>query len=127
MNFDFNSTEKPLFVQVAEQIKDGIIKNIYAEETQIPSSTEISLTYKLNPATVNKGVNLLVEEGIVYKKRGIGMFVSAGAVKKLLKQRQKGFYESFIMPLLEEAGKLSISTEELIELIKENDNLKEHK
>lgn len=125
MNFDFDNIEKPLFVQVADQIKDGILKEIFREEEQIPSSTEISLTYKINPATVNKGVNILVEEGIVYKKRGVGMFVASGAVGILMKNRQHAFYDSYIAPMLEEADKLSISEKEIIELIKERDKQKE--
>lgn len=125
MNFDFDNIEKPLFVQVADQIKDGILKEIFREEEQIPSSTEISLTYKINPATVNKGVNILVEEGIVYKKRGVGMFVAGGAVGILMKNRRRVFYDSYIAPMLEEAEKLSISEKEIIELIKERDKRKE--
>lgn len=124
MTFDFNSIEKPLFMQVAEQIKDGILKGIFAEEEQIPSSTEISLTYKINPATVNKGVNILVDEGIIYKKRGVGMFVSGGAVKKLVKNRQNAFYDSYIAPMLDEARKLAISKQDIIDLIREKENRK---
>lgn len=121
MHFDFDNLEKPLFIQIAEQIKDGIIKGIYEEETQLPSSTEISITYRINPATVNKGVNLLVEAGIVNKRRGVGMFVSKGAVDMIVANRQEVFYENFIVPLINEAKMLEITKEDIINLInKEN-------
>lgn len=125
MHFDLDNLDKPIFIQISEQLKDGILKEIYIEEGQIPSSTEISLTYKINPATVNKGVNLLVEEGIVYKKRGVGMFVCNGAVKKILTDRQNAFYDVFIVPLIDEANKLSISKDDIISLINKEIKSKE--
>lgn len=118
MYFDFEDSQQPLFLQISDQIKDGILKGIYGEETQIPSSTEISLFYKINPATVNKGVNLLVDEGIIYKKRGIGMFVCGGALQKLRDSEANVFFGKFVEPMLEQAEKLGISGEEIIEMIK---------
>ncbi len=82
--------EKPIFIQLAETVEDNILKGIYAEETQIPSTNEVAVTLKVNPATVNRGVNLLVEEGTVYKKRGLGMFVSTGSARKDINQAQAG-------------------------------------
>lgn len=116
MLINFNS-DKPIYLQVAEAIEDSIIKEIFKEETQIISTTEISIRYKINPATAAKGVNLLVDQNIIYKKRGIGMFVSKGAKEKILNNRREGFYEGYILSLLDEASKLNISKDEIIKMI----------
>jgi len=108
---------RPIFVQIAEQIEDGILSGVFPEETQIPSTTEISVTYKLNPATALKGINILVEEEIVYKKRGLGMFVSTGAVKVIRAKRKEQFYDNYIRRLTEEATKLQLSKSEILEMI----------
>ena len=110
MHFD---GEKPIYLQVAEQIEDAILTEAFPEESQIPSTTEISVTYKINPATALKGINLLVESGAVYKKRGLGMFVAQGAKKKIMEKRKQDFYDRYIVSLLEEAGTLGISRQEL--------------
>ena len=114
LNFD---SEQPIYIQLAEAIEDDVLKGIFEEDTQIPSTTEISVILKINPATARKGVNLLVDEGILYKKRGVGMFVSVGAREKVMHKRRARFYESFIITLLDEAGKLNISHQELIQMI----------
>ncbi|MDL2292457.1 GntR family transcriptional regulator [Acholeplasma sp. OttesenSCG-928-E16] len=118
MKIDLNNPDKPLFLLIAEAIEDNILKGVFEEETQIPSSTEISISFKINPATSNKGVNLLVDEGIIYKKRGIGMFVTSGAKEKIRKKRYGDFYEKYIIPLYEEGKKLEITEQELDFLLK---------
>lgn len=110
---------KPLFLQIKDRIEDQIVNCQLKEHDQIPSTTQLVNFYKVNHLTVARGVNLLVEEGIVYKKRGVGMFVAEGAREKLLKQRRKRFVDEYIVPLVEEAGKLGISDEEIFQLIKE--------
>lgn len=112
MKLDVNN-EKPIFVQFAEIIEDNILKGVFAEETQIPSTTEVAVMLKINPATANRGVNLLVDEEIVYKKRGIGMFVANGARVKIIKKRKNEFSRHFLLPLLEEAKKLNITKNEI--------------
>lgn len=111
------SGEKPIFLQFAEELEDNILKGIFEEETQIPSTTEVAVKFKINPATANRGVNLLVDEGIIYKKRGIGMFVNRGAREKIAAKRKNAFYESYILSLLEEAKNLNITKDEIIALI----------
>lgn len=118
MHINFDS-ETPIYIQIAESIEDGVLSGAFAEETQIPSTTDISLAYKINPATVLKGMNLLTDEGVLYKKRGVGMFVSRGAAKTIEKKRKRGFYERYVASLLEEARKLGIEKEELISMIRE--------
>lgn len=116
MLIDFSS-DKPIYLQLAEAIEDNILKGIFEEEAQVVSTTEISVKYKINPATAGKGVNVLVDEGILYKKRGLGMFVSSGAKDKILKKRRNSFYEEYIKSLLEEAVKLDISKEDIVRMI----------
>jgi DNA-binding transcriptional regulator YhcF (GntR family) len=112
---------RPIFIQIAEKIEDDIITGGLAEEEQVPSTNQFAAFYKINPATAAKGVNLLVDEGILYKKRGIGMFVAEGARTKLIEKRKKLFYEQHVVTMVREAKKLGITTEQLIELIRNGD------
>ena len=109
--------EKPIFIQIAEGIEDGILTGAFPEESQIPSITEFSVNYKINPATALKGINLLVDEEIVFKKRGVGMIVAKGAVSKLQKKRQNQFYDNYVSRLVEEAKRLGITSDEIIAMI----------
>lgn len=113
-NFD---TQQPLFHSIANWLEDAILAGIYEEEGQVPSITEISKQYNLNPATALKGINLLVDSGLLYKKRGLGMFVSAGARTKLLQQRHHEFFDDYVRPLVAEAARLEINRSELQEMI----------
>ncbi|KRL36519.1 GntR family transcriptional regulator [Liquorilactobacillus uvarum DSM 19971] len=117
MRFNFNSSE-PIYLQVAQQIQDAIFTKTYAEGEQIPSTTEISRDFHINPATVLKGMNLLVADGLIEKKRGIGMFVVEGAQGKIVEKRREFFYQDEVVKLISEAKKLQISQEELVDLIK---------
>jgi GntR family transcriptional regulator len=108
---------KPIFVQIAEQIENDIIDGVYSEETQVPSTNEFAAFYRINPATAGKGVNRLVDEGVLYKRRGIGMFVAEGARENLLAQRREAFRQEYVRPLLVEARKLGIDPEQLSEMI----------
>lgn len=74
-------SEKPIYIQLCEWLSDMIISGTIPEGEQIPSTTEISVEYKVNPATALKGINMLVDKGVIFKKRGLGMFVSSGAVE----------------------------------------------
>ena len=116
LKLDF-SNEKSIYLQIAESIEDDIVKGIIEEETQIPSTNQMAVIYKINPATAGKGINMLVDRGILYKKRGIGMFVKAGARELILKERKNSFYDKFIVTLLEEAKNLGIEIHEIIEMI----------
>ncbi len=110
--------ERPIFIQLAEQLEDGILSGAFPEESQIPSTTEISVRFKMNPATALKGINILVEDNIIYKKRGLGMFVSKGAVKILREKRKGQFFERYVVSMASEAKRLNISADEIYEMIK---------
>ena len=109
--------ERPIFLQLAEQLEEGILSGAYPEESQVPSITEYSVTYKINPATALKGINLLVDSGLLYKKRGLGMFVSTGAKEALKSQRRDKFYHDYIERLVREAKNLGLDASELMRMI----------
>ena len=108
---------KPIFVQIAEQIEDDIIDGVYPAETQVPSTNEFAAFHRINPATAGKGMGLLVDEGILYKKRGIGMFVTEGARERLVAKRRDAFPNEYLRPLLTEAARLGIDSDQLAHMI----------
>lgn len=110
-------SDKPIYVQTAEWIEDNILSEAFGEETRIPSTTEISVQYKINPATALKGVQMLVDKNIIYKKRGLGMFVAAGAKEKIRETRKQEFFDKYITALISEAQMLGISREEIRQMI----------
>jgi len=112
---------RPIFQQIAEQIENDIISGALPEETQVPSTNELAAYLRINPATAGKGVNLLVDAGILYKKRGIGMFVAEGARERLVAQRRDQFRQEYVSPLLAEAAKLGITRQQLAEMITKGD------
>lgn len=116
MKLILNDNE-PIFIQIAKAIEDEILSQGIKEEEQIPSTTELSKLYKINPATVLKGINILVDNNILYKKRGIGMFVNKGAKETIIISRKENFKKIYIRELIQEAKKLSINKEDLIEMI----------
>lgn len=115
---DLNS-DKSIYVQVAEIIENEILLGNLKEEDQAPSTNQFAKVYQINPATARKGLNILVDEGILYKKRGIGMFVAEGARKKIIKKRQVAFFNEILPELIKEADRLEITLDELIDYIKE--------
>ncbi len=116
MNFDQNDM-KPIFVKIAEGIEDDIINEILKEEDQAYSQNQLAKQLGVNPATALKGLNLLVEEGTLYKKRGIGMYVSGGARKKIMEKRKQIFLSKLINEVISEAKKLNITKTEVIDML----------
>ena len=111
------SQEKSIYLQIKEMIENDIIRDILLEEERVPSTNELAKLYAINPATAAKGVNLLVDEGILYKKRGIGMLVASGAKQVIVRKRKERFFDDYIRSLLTEAASLGITKEELIDMI----------
>lgn len=116
------SDSRPIFMQIKEGLEDAILTGTYEEESQVPSTTELSNHFQINPATALKGINELVNEEILYKKRGIGVFVKTGAVDIIRKKRQGSFKEDYLLPLLKEAKRLDIDNETVIKLIEETNS-----
>ena len=109
----------PLFAQVAERLAADIADGGLAEGERVPLTNELAAFYRINPATAAKGINILADEGLLDKRRGIGMFVAAGARATLLARRRAGFTGRYVEPLLTEAARLGIDSDELIALIRE--------
>lgn len=109
--------KKPIYLQIKERIEDQIINNQLQEHDQIPSTNQLVQFYKINHITVSKGINLLVEEEIIYKKRGVGMFVMEGAKEKLILKRREGFAEEFVLPMLKEAKKLKLVDDDIVKIM----------
>lgn len=110
--------QEPIFIQISKAIEDEILCDGVGEDMQIPSTTELSKLYKINPATVLKGINILVDKEVLYKRRGIGMFVAKGAKEVIKQSRKESFQNVYIKDLLQEASKLDIKRDELLEMIK---------
>lgn len=108
---------RPIFLQIAEKIEDDIIGGRLPEQSQVPSTNQFAAFYQINPATAAKGVNLLVDQEILYKKRGIGMFVTEGARILLIEKRKKQFYDQYVVTMINEAAKLGITAKQLSEMI----------
>lgn len=108
-----------IYLQIARMLEDDILRGVYREEEQVPSTNELARGYNINPATAAKGINLLVADGILYKRRGIGMFVSKGAGETVKQKRKAAFYDGFVKPLVKEGTSLSLSGEELLAMIEQ--------
>lgn len=117
MRRGFDET-KPIYLQVKERIEDQIISGQLKEGDQIPSTTQLVQFYKINHLTVSKAIHLLVEEGIVYKKRGVGMFMAEGAKEKLIRRRRDQFVDRYLLPMIQEAERLGMTEEDVIRLIR---------
>lgn len=115
---DLNS-DKSIYIQIAELIENEILLENLKEEDQAPSTNQFAKVYNINPATARKGLNILVDEELLYKKRGMGMFVSPGARKRILKKRQNTFFKEILPEIITEANRLEISVDEIIRFIED--------
>lgn len=114
LNLDSN---KSIYIQIAEIIENDILtENLLAGE-QAPSTNEFAKIYNINPSTARKGLNLLVDGEILYKKRGIGMFVREDGRKKVLKKRQDKFFKERLPEIIKEAERLEVKKEDIVQYI----------
>jgi GntR family transcriptional regulator len=110
---------RALFLQIAESVENAIIDGSLAEESQAPSTNELAGFYRINPATAAKGIAMLADKGVLYKRRGIGMFVAPGARELVLGERRAAFADRFVDPLLAEGRKLGLDPDDLALLIRD--------
>ena len=113
------SNSLPIYIRIVKEIKDLILSGDLKEEAQLPSTTFISNKYDINIITVNKAINMLVDDGLVYKKRGIGMFVKKGAKNQLIKERRETFKQFYVKATIIEGIRLQYTDQELINIFKE--------
>ena len=112
--------EKSIYIQISEMIENDILRDVLLEDERVPSTNELAKLYAINPSTAAKGINILVDAGILYKKRGIGMFVSDGAKEVIRSKRKAQFYENYVSEIVNEAKTLGITKAELIAGIEKN-------
>jgi GntR family transcriptional regulator len=112
----------PLFLQIGAQLADDISDGTLAEGERVPSSNEFAAFYRINPATAAKGINVLIDQGLLEKRRGIGMFVAAGARERLLAERRQRFAEQYIEPMLVEARRLGMDQADLVSMVQESNH-----
>ena len=108
----------PIFMQIIEVIENDIISGLYAVEGLIASTTNIATSYGVNPATAVKAVSKLTEAGVLYKKRGIGMCVAAGAREMIIRRRKEILLNNTLPSLVEEAERLGISPEQIVSILR---------
>ena len=116
MHFEFDQSA-PIYQQLADQMEEMIFSGLFPEGQQVPSTTQLSQELHINPATVLKGMNLLVDHHLLEKKRGLGMFVTKGAKERIMEKRKEGFYLNYVVSLIKEATKLQITEDHLLSLI----------
>lgn len=113
----------PIYQQISERIKDEILSGALPEGEQVTSTNQYAAFYRINPATAAKGFHQLVEEGVLHKRRGLGMFVSDGARAQLRQQRRERFFADLVDPMIAQARLLGIPLTEVIGRIKESEGI----
>jgi len=110
--------EGPLiYQQIAAMLEHDILRGVYQEEEQVPSTNELARLYRINPATAGKGLNLLAADGVLYKRRGLGMFVALGAAERILEKRKAAFLDRYIRPMVREGRSLGLERETLMAMV----------
>ena len=109
----------PIFGQIADQLSDQIADGGLDEGGRLPSTNELAAFYRVNPATAARALSVLAEEGLAEKRRGIGMFVAAGARQQLISTRRRQFAERYVQPLVTEAARIGLGVEDLMALVRE--------
>lgn len=112
------SAGRPIFISLADQIADDILAGLYPEDSQVPSTNELAAHYRINPATAGKALNRLADQGLLYKRRGLGMFVAVGAQHAERERRLADFASERLIPVLEEGERLGLSAEDIVSLIR---------
>lgn len=106
-----------IYLKIAQSLEDDILSGLIREHELVPSTNQYADFYKINPATAAKGVGLLHSDGILYKKRGVGLYVAEGARARILEERRQRFRENYIAPLIAEAHKVNISKRDLVAML----------
>jgi GntR family transcriptional regulator len=109
----------PIYRQIADQIKDDILSGALGEDEQVMSTNQYAAHYRINPATAAKGFQQLITEGVLYKRRGVGMFVALDARKRLLGERRARFFAEVVDPMIEQAKILDIPVGEITKRLRE--------
>ena len=109
---------KPIYMQISEWLENEILNESFESDQKIYSQYQLAEIFNINPATAAKGLTILVEENILYKKRGLGMFVSRMAREMILTKRKNQTLKRLVSEIVMEAERLNVSREELVDMIK---------
>jgi DNA-binding transcriptional regulator YhcF (GntR family) len=109
---------KPIYIQISEWLENQILNDSIAEDEKMYSQYQLAEMYNINPATAGKGLTILLNQNILYKKRGLGMFVSPQAKELIFKKRKNETLRRLVLELITEANRLNLSEDELFQLIK---------
>ncbi|HZJ08976.1 MAG TPA: GntR family transcriptional regulator [Trueperaceae bacterium] len=101
----------PIYRQIADQIRQDVVEGNLMEEEQVMSTTQYATTFRINPATAAKAFGELIDEGVLYQKRGLGTFVKLGARERLLGLRRQRYFSDVLQPALDEATRIGIPLE----------------
>ncbi len=104
----------PIYRQIADEIKARVLDGSLQGDAQVMSTNEYASFYRINPATAAKAFQLLVDEGILYKKRGIGMFVAPDARQTLQRAHRERFFTDVVEPMVSEARAIDIPLHDII-------------
>lgn len=113
----FQDSTKPIYIQLSEWLEGEIMSGHFQTNDKIYSQYQLAEMFTINPATAAKGLTRLLDENILYKKRGLGMFVSENAAQQIQAKRRGGSLVDLVEQLVNEAQQLGVSYEELISLI----------
>lgn len=108
----------PIFVQIASLLAEEIAAGTLREGDRAPSTNELAAYHRINPATAAKGINVLIDDGLLEKRRGIGMFVAPGAQTKVLDDRRRQFADRYVEPMVAEAQRIGLGAEALLDLVR---------
>ncbi|MEH7073087.1 GntR family transcriptional regulator [Neobacillus drentensis] len=117
MNLNLDGT-KPIYLQISEWLEREILNGNFESDQKIYSQYQLAEIFNINPATAAKGLNILADENILYKKRGLGMFVTSTAKERILSKRKNETLKRLVEEIVLEADRLNVSKAELIEMIK---------
>jgi GntR family transcriptional regulator len=107
----------PIYRQIAERIRSEVLAGHLAEDEQVMSTTQYATHFRINPATAAKAFAELVDEGVLYKRRGVGMFVAPGARERLRDQHRARFFAEVVDPMIDEAQAIGVDLEAVVERI----------
>ena len=116
MDFNVQSTT-PIYIQIAEWLENEIIADRLLPEGKVYSQYQLAEIFNINPATAGKGLTILVENNILYKRRGLGMFVVSDAKERILVTRRNETLTKMAKEIVQEAKRLAVKDEDLIALI----------
>ena len=108
----------PIYRQIAGQLREDRVTGALSDDEQVMSTNQYAAFHRINPATVAKAFQELVDDGLLYKRRGLGMFVTPGAGERLREERRARFFEDVLTPVIAEAERLAIPVDDIVDALR---------